>query len=133
MIKKYGKKWWKTLAVKIFAIYPESDLNTVLSLCVLITQSLPHSSIPDHVSLLLHWSQTLPLCFPLLYATASPAFIHNPAVALGKEGACADNPANDFSNIPPTICWYLRFHESNVILWLKANSFLLKWGPEQEH
>ena len=89
MIKKYGKKWWKTLAVKIFAIYPESDLNTVLSLCVLITQSLPHSSIPDHVSLLLHWSQTLPLCFPLLYATASPAFIHNPAVALGKEGACA--------------------------------------------
>ena len=65
MIKRYDKKWWKTLVVKIFAIYPESDLNTVLSLCVLITQSLPHSSIPDYFSLLLHWSQTLPLCFPL--------------------------------------------------------------------
>lgn len=90
MTKKYDKKWWKTLAVKIFAIYPESDLNMVLSLCVLITQSLPHPSIPDHFSLLLHWSQTLPLCFPLLYATASPAFTHDLAVALGKEGACTN-------------------------------------------
>lgn len=98
MIKRYDKKWWKTLAVKIFAIYPESDLNTVLSLCVLITQSLPHSSIPDYFSLLLHWSQTLPLCFPLLYATASPGFIHSPAVALGKEGVCTDK-----NDSPPTI------------------------------
>ena len=84
--------------VKIFAIYPENDLNMVPSLCVLITQSLLHPSIPDFLSLSSSTgSQTFPLCLLLLYAT-SRAFIHNPAMPLGKEGACTDK-----NDSPPTI------------------------------
>lgn len=83
--------------VKIFAIYPENGLNMVPSLCVLITQSLLHPSIPDFSLSSSTGSQIFPLCLLLLY-TSSPASIHNPAMPLGKEGARTDK-----NDSPPAI------------------------------
>lgn len=131
------------LVVTTFSIiYPES--HSKCGFCV----SMP--GLPDELSPSLqywpplhplHWQPSVSILFPLftfalclcfitiLHPWCQDGFSHRQRSCLWRSTWFFPTP-NEFPNISPTVYWYLKFHGENVILWLKANSLLLKCSPD---